>query len=104
MSASSAGAVSSAPEFVGILRNRLELLPTKEIAIDTSIDPSHLGKALAGHAALKLSDVSKLVRVANLKLVDASRVCVRRDEIAFLRHLYAVVTDHAPHLLNEVDQ
>lgn len=104
MSTSSAPSVSTSPEFFGTLRNRLESLPNKEIAIDTDIDESHLGKVLAGKAALKLSDVGKLVKKANLKLVDASRVCVRKDEIAFLRHLYAVVTDHAPHLLNEVDQ
>lgn len=104
MSASSPVASSSAPDFVGILRNRLEALPHKVIAAETKIDASHLGKALLGTAALKLSDVARLMALAQLKAVDSTRVCVRAEEIALLRRVYALVNDQAPWLLNMEEQ
>ena len=97
-------AASSAPDFAGTLRKRLEEHPHKVIAAEAGIDASHVGKVLNGTAALKLDDVAKLVRLAGLKAVDASRTCVRTEEIAFLRRLYRVVSDHAPWLLNQGDE
>jgi hypothetical protein len=91
-------------EFAGILRNRLESLPNKVIAAEIAVDASHVGKVLSGTAALKLSDVEKLVKLAGLKAVDQRRVCVRREEIDFLRRLYRHVAEHSPELLNEGDE
>lgn len=79
-------------------------MPHKVIAAEAGIDASHVGKVLAGTAALKLDDVSKLIRLAGLKAVDAGRVCVRAEEIAFLRRMYRVVSEQAPWLLDEGDQ
>lgn len=101
MSPSNLHAVPAAPEFDGILRKRLEAVAVKDLAADTNIDASQLSKFLLNHAALKLDDVSKLVKRAELKAVDVSRVCVRREELAFLRRVHALVNEHAPCLLNE---
>lgn len=95
---------SRALEFAGILRNRLEAMPNKVVALEIKVDASHVGKVLAGTAALKLDDVGKLLALSRLKVVDDSRVCVRQEEIDFLRRMYTVVCQQAPHLLNEGDQ
>lgn len=101
MGTSQQGPVSSTPEFAGILRKRLEELPRKDVAVETRIDPSLLGKFVGGTAALKLDDVSAVMRAVGLKAVDKDRVCVRRDELRYLRGLYARVQEHAPGLLDE---
>lgn len=103
MSASQQRAVSTAPEFDGILRKRLEAVPIKDLAADTRIDASHLSKFILGHAALKLDDVSKLVKRVDLKTVDVNRVCIRREELAFLRRVHAIVIEHAQWLLDEAE-
>ena len=101
MSGSSALPNSSAQEFVGILRNRLENMATKVVAAEIDVDASHVGKVLRGTAALTLNDTTKLIKLAGLKVVDQQRTCVRPDEIAYLRQLYARVATQAPWLLNE---
>ncbi len=73
------------------------------LAVDTSIDSSQVGKFINGTAALRISDVSKLVRRVGLKVVDQNRVCIRPEELAFLRRLHAVVNEHAQWLLNEAE-
>lgn len=103
MPASQQGPASSTPEFAGILRNRLENVPHKDVAADTRIDASLLGKFISGKGALTLDDVSSLMKAIGLKAVDVSRVCVRKEEITFLRRVYSVVSDLAPHLLHEAD-
>lgn len=103
MSPSSAQAGSSAPEFDGILRNRLEREPVKVIAADTDIDPSLLGKFLKGTAALQIDDVAKLIRRAGLKAVDQRRTCVDPGYLNFLRRLAQRVESHASWLLTEDD-
>ena len=92
---------SMSQEFVGILRNRLENMSTKAVAAEIDVDASHVGKVLNGTAALKLTDVASLLKLAGLKVVDQQRTCVRPDEIAYLRQLYARVAMQAPWLLNE---
>lgn len=92
-----------APEFDGILRKRLEAVAVKDLAADTLIDASQLSKFILGHAALKLDDVSKLVKRVELKVVDVNRVCIRREELAFLRRVHALVNEHAQWLLNEAE-
>lgn len=94
-------AASSAPEFAGILRQRLEALAHKAVALEASVDASLLGKFLAGNAAMKIEDVSALVRIAGLKAVDQGRTCVPRAEIEFLRKAYRRLCDLAPWVLDE---
>lgn len=103
MNASNQSHVPAAPEFDGILRKRLEAVAVKDLAADTLIDASQLSKFLLNHAALKLDDISKLVKRADLKAVDVTRVCVRREELAFLRRVHALVNEHAQWLLNEAE-
>ena len=103
MTASQHQHVPAAPEFDGILRKRLESVAVKDLAADTMIDASQLSKFILGHAALKLDDVSKLVKRADLKAVDKNRVCVRKEELAFLRRVHALVNEHAQWLLNEAE-
>lgn len=89
--------------FDGILRKRLEAVAVKDLAADTLIDASQLSKFLLNHAALKLDDVSKLVKRADLKAVDKNRVCIRKEELAFLRRVHALVNEHAQWLLDEAE-
>lgn len=103
MNPSSEKAVSSAPEFAGILRKRLEDKPIKQVAVEAACDASLMGKFLSGQAALKLPAIEKLMTLAELKAVVINRVCVRQHEIEMLRRLYAVVSDNAPWLLNEAE-
>lgn len=101
MSESSPQFGPSALGFAGTLRHRLELVPHKSVAIDAQVDASQLGKFLAGNAALRLEDIESLVKIAGLKVVDAKRVCVKAEELAFLRRVYATVVEQVPHLLQE---
>ena len=96
-----AGSVRNAPERVGILRNRLEALPNKLIAVEASMDASHVGKVLAGTGAITLPALERLLGLSGLKLVSDDRVCVKRVEIELLRRVYAAAVDRAPWLLDE---
>ncbi len=93
----------SAPDFAGTLRRRLEGYANKETSVDTGIDASSLGKFLGGGGALKLEDVAKLMSKAGLKAVDQRRICQLPEEVAMHRRAYALILDHAPWLLNEVE-
>jgi hypothetical protein len=101
VSSPSASQASAAMDLDGIIRKRAEAEPLKVLAADLAIDPSLLGKFLNGSGALKLDDVSRLVKRLHLKPVDLSRTCVRTDEIHALRDLYARVQAHVPWLLDE---
>ncbi len=94
---------STAPDLEGIIRKRAEAEALKVLAIDTGVDASLLGKFINGTGALKLEDVSKLMTRLQLKPVDKARVCVRPEELAFLRRLHATVNEHAAWLLNEAE-
>lgn len=97
----SAGTRWNPPEFSSVLTNRLNSIAIKVLAAETQIDDSLVSKFIRNAGALKLTDVSKLVRAAELKAVDLNRRCVRPDELAYLRGLYARVNDQAPWLLDE---
>lgn len=73
----------------------------KELAADSRIDPSQLGKFIKGTAALTIADVSKLVNLAGLKAVDQGRTCIDRGLYRFFQRLYRRVEDHASWLINE---
>jgi hypothetical protein len=96
-------AVSTAPDFAGVLRRRLDHVPGKVLASELAYDESHIGKFLNGTGAMTLRHVAKLVEIAKLKAVDADRTCVRKAEIQYLRELYARVQSQAPWLLDEAE-
>lgn len=94
---------STAPDFAGTLRRRLEHIPGKVLAVELAYDESHIGKFLKGGAALTLPHVSKLMELAKLKAVDQARTCIRKEEVQYLRSLYARVQEQAPWLLDEAE-
>ena len=95
--------VSTPPDFQGTLRKRLENVAGKVLAVELAYDESHIGKYLNGNAAMSLAHVQKLMKLAKLKAVDETRVCVKPDEIRYLRALYARVQEHACWLLDEAE-
>lgn len=64
-----------------------------------------MGKSESSISRMKehLPDVAALLTGCGLKVVDVDAECTRRDELAFLRRVYARVMDQAEHLLNEGD-
>jgi hypothetical protein len=103
MTASHQPGDSRTTDFAGIVRRRLENVLNKVISAETGIDASHLSKVLAGRGAITLDATAKLLNLAGLKAVDQNRICVRPDEIDYLRKLYARVSEQAPWLLNEAE-
>lgn len=51
----------------------------------------------------QIEPLMKMAAQCGLKLVDAERICLRKEEISFLRDTYSRVADQAPWLLNEAD-
>lgn len=65
----------------GLLRERFDAV--KDTAIDDAMGKgdSWAKKVGYGDSGVKLDDIPKLLAVLGLKLVDASRVCVTREQI-----------------------
>lgn len=103
MTASEQNHAQASLDPLGILLNRIQLGKLETSAAAISGDISELSKFVNGKGALTGKKISGLLTAHGLKVVDSSRLCLRREEVAMLRRVYAIVVDQAPHLLNEIE-
>jgi len=61
----------------------------EDIAKALGKDDTAACKVRSGERAASVADLAKLIQACGLKLVDASRFCVKRDEFEFMRKMTA---------------
>lgn len=93
LSAPSGASASNAREVVAnprqVLSTRLAKLKLEDMARVIRKDDSTLCKIRSNERPCTLTEFCALLELADLKLVDKARFCVKRDEFEFMRKMTA---------------
>ena len=87
--ATASNGAAAAGNPVAVLATRLSRVPLEEIARALGKDDTAACRVRNGEKAVSVGDLAKLISLCGLKLVDASRFCVKRDEFEFMRKMTA---------------